>query len=326
MNEFFTIYFDTQFYVKLANTDETLANKTIDALNNLQVRPVLSQPIILELLKKSSKPDKDKILVERINRFNISSYVAKSLISGNESSLSWDILLLDGQEREFLSKFLILVKDLWTEAESMTIAIPRNSKQKEKLSETSLDKLEKLEVLENRDNFKNNDFEEVFKTASNILNQIILPVNSIFPSEVLSKTKEVEFDKEVNEESASNFAQRLFDVIGIENRENLESHNELKKSITKNEDRPFKVAVDEASKGEVMKLGNTLGDTEHMSLFAINKNEIDLLQIDIPQFKILKNNPSHKLIEMGLDCRCFTAKSLEETVEKVANLKEIFQR
>jgi predicted nucleic acid-binding protein len=64
MTKIFTVYFDTQFYVRLANTDETLASKTIDKLNNLQVRHVLSQTIVFELLKKSTKPEKDKILGE----------------------------------------------------------------------------------------------------------------------------------------------------------------------------------------------------------------------------------------------------------------------
>lgn len=326
MSSFFTIYFDTQFYVKLANADETLATKTIDALNDLQVRSVLSQPIVFELLKKSSKPDKDKILVERMNRFNISSYVAKSQFSESGSSLSWNVLLLAGQEREFLSKSLIFIKDLQTEAESITIAIPRNSQQEEKLSEASLDKLEEFGVLENRDNFKNEDFEEGFKTILNILNQIILPQVDNLPPEMRSKVKEINFDGEATVENAANIAQQLFDAIGTENREILRSHDELNLSVTKNENRPFKVAVGEASKNEMMKLGNTFGDTEHMILFTFNENEIDFLQIDIPQSKILKNNPSHKLVEMGLDRRCFTATSLEEIVQKVAELKKIFQK
>ncbi|MBA3335606.1 MAG: hypothetical protein H0T08_08365 [Acidobacteria bacterium] len=133
-------------------------------------------------------------------------------------------------------------------------------------------------------------------------------------------------NKDVNDKTAANIAQQLFDVVGKENLGVLKSHEELKKSVTKNEDRPFKVAVSEASKNEVKNLGNTLGDTEHMLSFAINKNEIDILQIDIPQSKILENNPSHKFVEMNLNNRCFTAKSLEETVEKVANIKGIFQR
>lgn len=326
MNEFFTIYFDTQFYVKLANANETLASKTIDALNNLQVRIVLSQPIILELLKKASKPDKDKILVERINRFNIPSYIAKPQISETESSLSWNVLLLEGKEREFLSNSLIFLKDLQTEAESATIAIPRNSQQEEKLLDSSLHKLEEFGVLENKDKLKNNEIDEVLKTSSNILNQLIFPLADILPTEMISKIKEIDFDREGSIENATNIAQQLFDAIGIENREWLQSHQELKGSITKNEDRPFKVSVGEASKGEIMKLGNTLGDTEHMILFAINKNEIDLLQIDIPQSKILKNNPSHKLVEMGLHGRCFTATSLEEIVQKVTELKKTFQK
>ena len=86
------------------------------------------------------------------------------------------------------------------------------------------------------------------------------------------------------------------------------------------------MSIGEASKSELMKLGKTLTDSEHMLMFAVNNSEIDCLQIDIPQFKILKSNPSHKFIGMGLENRCFTAKSLEEIVQKVTELKEIFQK
>jgi hypothetical protein len=325
MTKFFTVYFDTQFYIRLANADETLASKTIDELNSLQVRHVLSQTIFFELLKKSTKPEKDKILVERMNRFVISPYIVKSSFNTEDSNLSWDILLLSGQEREFLSNFLTSVRDLQTLAESISIAIPRNSEQKKKLSNTSLDLLEEFGVLENKDLFKNQDFAEGLKTAMNVLNQII-PVAENLPKEMFSKFEEMNLNKDVNDKNAANIAQQLFDVVGKENLGVLKSHEELKKSVTKNEDRPFKVAVSEASKNEVKNLGNTLGDTEHMLSFAINKNEIDILQIDIPQSKILENNPSHKFVEMNLNNRCFTAKSLEETVEKVANIKGIFQR
>lgn len=326
MSEFLTIYFDTQFYVKLANTNETLASYTIDELNKLQVRHVLSRIIIFELLKNSNKPDKDKLLVERMKRFNFSPYVTKSLFSENESSLCWDMLLSKGEERKFLSDFLTSIRDLQTKAESITIAIPRNSQQEEKFSQASLDKLEEFGVLENKENFRNEGFEEGFKTALNIVNQIILPQIENLPSDMRSKIEEINFDRDANIENASTIVQQLFDVIGIENHQVLQSHEELKKSITKNEDRPYKVSVGEASKSELMKLGNTLGDSEHMLMFAVNNNEIDFLQIDIPQFKILKSNPSHKFIEMGLDNRCFTAKSLEEIVQKVTELKEIFQK
>jgi hypothetical protein len=249
----------------------------------------------------------------------------KSSVNTEDSNLSWDMLLLSGQEREFLSNFLTSVRGLQTLAESISIAIPRNSEQKEKLSNTSLDLLEEFGVLENKDLFKNQDFAEGLKTAMNVLNQII-PVAENLPKEMFSKFEEINLNKDVNDKNAAKIAQQLFDVVGKENIEVLKSHDELKKSVTKNEDRPFKVAVNEASKNEVKNLGNTFGDTEHMLSFAINKDEIDILQIDIPQSKILENNPSHKFMEMKLNNRCFTAKSLEEIVEKVANLKENFQR
>ena len=106
MNNFFTVYFDTQFYVRLANADETLASKTIDQLNNLQVRNVLSQTILYELLKKSNKPEKDIILFERINRFVIPSFTIKPLFVEESPTLSWDMLLICGQERRVFVKLI----------------------------------------------------------------------------------------------------------------------------------------------------------------------------------------------------------------------------
>jgi hypothetical protein len=53
-----------------------------------------------------------------------------------------------------------------------------------------------------------------------------------------SKIEEINFDRDANIENASIIVQQLFDVMGIENRQVLQSHEELKKSITKNEDRP----------------------------------------------------------------------------------------
>jgi len=46
MNQPYTVYLDTNFYVKLCRADEALAGQTIHALNALNIRHVISDVII----------------------------------------------------------------------------------------------------------------------------------------------------------------------------------------------------------------------------------------------------------------------------------------
>jgi hypothetical protein len=66
------------------------------------------------------------------------------------------------------------------------------------------------------------------------------------------------------------------------------------------------------------KLANTLRDGDHMAVFVQHADKIDFLQVDGAQMRqIARRTPPHRLAELGLDERCFTARSLQEAVDEV---------
>lgn len=88
----YTVYFDTQFYVQLCRADEAEAGQIIRDLNSLNVRHVISNVLIRELLTSRNRTDLDEILVQRVRQFNLSPYCA-------DTDLAWEVLLLPGQDR-----------------------------------------------------------------------------------------------------------------------------------------------------------------------------------------------------------------------------------
>ena len=56
-------------------------------------------------------------------------------------------------------------------------------------------------------------------------------------------------------------------------------------------------------------------------LFIQHQDEIDLLQVDKPDLVIINRaNPKHRLADLGLAERCFSADSLMDAVAKVRQL------
>src|ERR671939_1696779 len=92
MNQQYTVYFDTSFYVKLCRADDALAGQTINALNALKVCHVISDVIIRELLTSKDRTDLDELLVKRVRQFSLPPYRTRD-------GLMWEVLLLSGQER-----------------------------------------------------------------------------------------------------------------------------------------------------------------------------------------------------------------------------------
>jgi len=101
----------------------------------------------------------------------------------------------------------------------------------------------------------------------------------------------------------------------------LEEQDRIQDSSTKSEDRPYQVAIGEATDKAAKRLSNTLRDTEHIMMFANHRDQIDLLQVDKVQEEIIRlRKPKHRLAELGLSDRCFSADSLLAIVDKVREL------
>lgn len=325
MTKFFTVYFDTQFYVRLANVDEKTAKHLIERINELQIRHVISSPIIFELLKKTHKPLEDRQLVERLKRFKISPYIPNSITNEETSNLPWNVLLLKGEERKNLADYLCMIRDLQTKAESWSICADKdslNAENKQQLLLQSLQDLKKLGLTEEADNYSS---EELLKIGAKLYSKMLLPISNLFPEETKVKMNQINFDIENNEENALKISEQLLEALGNEVVNSIETQSDLQKSATISESRPYKVAVGKSSEKEKRGLGRTLTDTEHMLLFIENAKQIDFLQVDKPQLNIIQQKtPIHKLVKLNLSDRCFAASELDETIEKVGVLKENF--
>ena len=325
MNKYITVYFDTYFYIWLAIATDEEANEIISELNRLKVRHVLSGQVILELLSNHNKPDKDKILVNRMSKFEIEPYKISSSIfedSLTSDSLSWDILLLEGEARISLANLFKLIFDLQAKAESWSILAQNKyiSEKQEKIQE-SLDPFLSLVGFDKDEKYTN---EETAQKHLAFQSEMFSDLFSILPENPFGNFENINFAMEPTAENLINLSNEIKVAVGNENINKLEEDKKIIHSVTNSDDRPYKVVVGEASKKEEKNLGNTLRDSNNMSLFVTHQNEIDLLQLDSAQINLIKNKGKelHRLVELNLDNRCFCSNSLKNTVEVIKEKKQ----
>jgi hypothetical protein len=311
MDRPFTVYFDTNFFVQLCKVDDVLARKVISELNSLKVRHVLSNMIMWELLSSGDRTDRDKILYERVNAFELQPY-------RTDNFSEWESLLIAGQQRVALASLYKLLDDMTTEAESWSILARQHSHSGQKLEgSTHSEEYEAERAI-------------ALKQARELLpllSQTLDFVKESFPdtAQSLPETPNPESIKIPDNPSPQDLkaiSTYIFDLIGETKLKKLEQENQLTDSVTSSEDRAQQVALGQADAWTRKKLANTLRDAKHMDLFVSHSNEIDLLQIDRPQWNLIKNTPMHYLVEVGLVDRCFYATSIQDIVETVSRLKK----
>ena len=318
MNRPLTVYFDTSFYIELADAPQRDAEKVICELNDLRIRHVISGQVILELLSNASKPEKDKNLVSRIMRFEIeplriSSSNLDSPIGSEE--LSWEVLLLKGKERKALASLFKSIFDLQTHAESWSKLAREDRTEDDPKLQKSLEAFlttmgfESIEVFQSGEGANKllDLSNEIFKLLSEIPNAPHIPSHPIERPDVMDSA------------SLLNLSNEILNRLGSEVIGRLEEKDRIVDSTTASDGRPYKVVVNEASAGETRRLGNTLRDSNSMSLFVAHQDEIDLLQVDAAQMAMIANQrkPVHKLVELGLHIRCFLINSFVNTAEVV---------
>jgi hypothetical protein len=298
MKQQFTIYFDTKFYVTLCRAEESLAAQTINALNALNIRHVISDVLIRELLTSRDRTDFDEALVRRARQFSLSPYCTRD-------GLLWEVLLLSGQDRIDVANHLRDLHDMMAEATSFSIMARRetNEEQTAKLAEARKPLLQQYGFPED---FENN-MPEVLAAAKTMLEQF--------------GVQGLDWPEHPTPENLLNLSNQIKNFLGVELVARLEEENRIQASSTITEDRPYQVAAGVASDKTKKRLSNTLRDTEHIMTFVNHHNEIDLLQVDKVHEEIIRRSkPKHRLAELGLADRCFSADSLLETVEKVREL------
>jgi len=321
MNKPFTIYFDTNFYVWLAQVTDEEANKIISKLNELEIRHVLSGKILFELLSGKERNPQDKNLVERVKNFKIEPFKisVSYLETNNDIDISWDMLLLNGELRNTISESLKVIYDTETVAQSLSNMTDKNlSKEKEvKLQKNQQPFLSSIGYDEKQSREENAD------ALVNFTSDLISNLSSILPEEQRKKLEEIDFAAENSPEHLLNISKQILDSLGFETIEKLEEEKKIINSTVKLDPRPYNVAVNEASNKEIKNLGNTFRDAGHINLFVTHQNQIDLIQIDSHQKNLVeRNKPKHRLVELNLNNRYF---SLEKSSNSTENLSKIIE-
>jgi hypothetical protein len=290
-----TVYFDTNFYVWLCRADEALSANVLQAFNELNVRVVISDVVVRELLTSRDRNELDMVLVNRVNKLHLPPYQTRD-------GLAWEVLLLSGEDRVAMANLLRWAHDHTTVAESLSMMARRETTEEEtaELMEGSEPYLQELGFPE--------DFgRDPAQAAATLLRMFNI--------------EGVELPDNPTPEDYTKVSEQLFGILGPDLVEQLREDDRIKDSTTKSEDRPFKVAAGKATAKEKKGLSNTLRDTDRMTDFVNHANEIDLLQVDQAQEAIIRaSQPKHRLAELGLASRCFSISSLSDAVDKVRGL------
>lgn len=320
MKKPFTVYFDTSFYVWLAQASQDEATDVISGLNALEVRHVLSGRILLELLSGRERYPQDQQLFERVTKLHIEPYVIPiGTSSGTETSdLGWNSLCLAGDERNSFSSFLKEIFDAETAARSWSnIADKKFNKDKEqKLKEKLGPFLESIGFDEGQGDEKNAN---AFTTFAS---ELISGLAPLLPAEQREKLSSIDFTVEKSPENLMNLSNQLFASFDSQTLERLREETRITDSSVQLDPRPFDVVTESASRREIKRLGNTLRDAEHLSAFVTHSEEIDLIQIDSRQKNLIeRDKPIHRLKELNLANRCFSVENLQQVIQAVSNKK-----
>jgi hypothetical protein len=293
MKRDYTIYFDTKFYVQLCRANEAEADQIIRSLNALNVRHVISNVLIRELLTSKE--------------FTVIPY-------RTESDLDWEVLLLAGQDRINMAELLRTLHDVMTVATSNSIMARRdiNPEQQAELLNANRPVLEQWGFPED---FNQENLAQVMSAAKGIFD---------LASGILEgpeRGSNLEWPEDPTPTDLAELSERIKGVLDPSDVAYLEEQNRIQDSSTCSEDRPYQVAIGAASLKSAKALSNTLRDTEHMMFFVKHQDQIDLLQVDKPHHAIINRpKPKHRLADMGLAERCFSADSLIDSVDKVRQL------
>jgi hypothetical protein len=326
-NRPFTVYFDTNFYIWLAQVSDEEGNNVISKLNELEIRHVLSEKILFELLSGKERNPQDKNLVERAKSFKIKPY--KVSISAFETDkdvdISWDKLLLNGELRSKFSELLKEIYDTEIVAQSLSnIAAKKLSKDKQEKLQQNLQPFLSAFGFDEKQNEEKN-----INVFDNFISDLISNLSFILPDEQRKKFEEIYFAEEKSPEHLLNISKQILDSLGSEIVEKLQEEEKINNSSVKLDPRSYNIAVNEASNKEIKNLGNTFRDAGHINLFVTHQNQIDFHQKNLVE----RNKPKHRLVELNLNNRYFSvekssssSENLSKVIEVVTNKKQEIYR
>ncbi len=208
--------------------------------------------------------------------------------------------------RKAVADWFVLIDDMQTEANSHSIVAHRLANGR--LSLNQFNELNKA-MTPFLDSIGFSPKPEDSEENLHVLQDFIERLGNILPEDVGLKGFTLSDD-------LSNDSKRLLDLLDPSVLEEAKESNLLNESTTNSEDRPYQVAAGRAARGIRRRLAHTLRDSQHMKTFVLHNKEIDLLQVERAQFNLINTtNPPHRLVELGLSNRCFTAATIEESVQ-----------
>jgi hypothetical protein len=263
----FTVYFDTNFYVWLANSSTGLA--VVERLNSLGVRHVLCNIVLLELLADGSRPDAQQHLHAMLSRLQEPPLLLVPWAS-------WDLLLASGSLRHHLARTLKWFNDGWSKATALS-SVARGMG-KRALADRRRSRPPMPEPLRS-----------LLQALSRRLMSLSDAIRGTLPVDVVAS---------------------------------IEGQNKTYDAATHGHGVVAEVTKGTASEQAVRRLANTERDSRRMAHFVRWQGDIDLFQMDRPQFNKLRaaKPGNHPLKEAGLTARCFSAEGeqgLERILEKL---------
>jgi hypothetical protein len=299
-----TVYWDSNFYVWLAREDDDeVANQCVDQLNELRVRHVVSLSLARELFSGRNRPEANQRLHARVTRLTIPPLELMA-------DFNWDALLGPPQALDQFAQVLRLTDDLATEGHSHGLIAekPLSQEQQERWNQANP---QFASLVPNEQ--EGNDPAKAVVFARSLLKQLrSTGLDTVFDLDVVLAALD-----EPNPDLKA-ISETIFASLGEETVSRLEEDKKLQRSVTASDSRPLNLTLGDATSKQRKKLANTFRDADHMALFVEHADKIDFLQIDGAQMQqILKKSPKHRLAELGLEERCFSAGGLLDAVEQV---------
>lgn len=290
-----TVYFDTNFYINLGRADDLVAASIIAKLNALEVRVVVSPVLITELFMNDEHQADDRRLVERL-----SVLLLEPLRIGGADFV---VLLADEELRTRESARWRERREQMTIASSLATGVRQGRVPDLAALVTAHPETAAFADLPNieDDDAKLASFQEHLA--------LLFECNGFSMPPGLAEDPESWYANVMLE------IRRVSGDAGLDAQLNVQA---AQNSVLYRDPRLVDAGMGRAK--AVASLARELGDAEHMGVFLQHSEQIDLIQVDGPQYRRILGHGHHVLNRRGLAARCFKAAGLAQAVAEVERL------
>lgn len=264
-----TVYLDTSFWIALGKEPEPVADRVVEALNELGVRPVVSTVHLSELLQYPKSGDVDRRIVACSEGFRA------GLLDLTKGANGFRMLLAPDELRQPLAGVVRLKHEMAGKADALSLSARKG----EAAPPGSLESAP-------------NDWETFVRPfCRSVLGLEIPPLDRL---------------ESMGETDRTALASAARELLPEAVWKQLEAGDRMKDAVS-HDPRAGRVAAGTASAKEGKAFGATLRDAEHMTVFVEHQDQIELLHVDGPRYRQLQDRADHYLRQLQLEARCFEA-------------------